>query len=879
MGAMSAMGAASPRRGRGPEVLMMSRQPPVGHKLSMSIEALHVGSVIDGRYEIMDILGEGGFGVVYKARQLATDQLVAVKVLVPTKITNVQRTTIEMRRFEREIRLVAQLQHPNIVRLLDAGRLRDGRLYMALEFIHGEELSDVLDREGRLEPFEAKFLMLQVLDALTAAHGKGIIHRDLKPQNIMITRQGARRNAMVVDFGIGTLIEHARGEDMAVLTATGQILGTPSYMAPEQLRGVLTAQSDIYAWGLVFYECLTGRRAVYAPSVYEVIHEQMSDRPVPIHPALLDTDVGRLIYYATIKDLPSRYPSVEVLHQVLERCNTETEDLKLALAQVPLPTDQPPRNEGQPPRQAADGGGDFHDQATRAFDGPGAPSPPKHDQATRLIDPDAPSAHRPAPAPRDVPTQAIDISPDGAPSPAPPQRRPGSAKGERGVQTQAVAPRRAPKASGATSGVRLQPPKRRRPGDETINEPLPKRRAWAPIIWVLLSGLVAFGVVWSTGIGLPGQKAPAKPAPPITSRTSDQPGLTSPDLATSPVITPHPTRQVTSDPPDVSSPLDPQDVTDTPLTALSPTNTSPDDALSATAAPTGDPPIDALPNDKALIIDASPADPALTHEPPIDATPDVIDPPPRPTTPEIRLVTLPTLDATLGLNQEQLQEAVRRHGDPFAFDLQYGEGLLSAQTWPRPPLEVMTTELTWAQLAHSRHLMPDLDSICPSAEPLREGPALEAVIGVGASEATYICASLGMRLPTAREWEAIARGDEQRLYAFDGLLDPTKQAALARHRTPGALPWNQTPDGIYDLSGSTWEWVTCEDSPPELSYCTLSAPAPAPPQYVGLRGGSWLSKPFWWQTYIMGPAHPTTSPACFRGEDVGVRCVRDLTPP
>jgi serine/threonine protein kinase len=850
----------------------------------MSIEALHVGSVIDGRYEVMDILGEGGFGVVYKARQLATDQLVAVKVLVPTKITNVQRTTIEMRRFEREIRLVAQLQHPNIVRLLDAGRLRDGRLYMALEFIHGEELSDVLDREGRLEPFEAKFLMLQVLDALTAAHGKGIIHRDLKPQNIMITRQGARRNAMVVDFGIGTLIEHARGEDMAALTATGQILGTPSYMAPEQLRGVLTPQSDIYAWGLVFYECLTGRRAVYAPSVYEVIHEQMSDRPVPIHPALLDTDIGRLIFYATIKDLSARYPSVEVLHQVLERCNTETDDIKHALAQVPPPTDQPLRNEGQQQRQALDGGAGFHDQVTRAFDSErGAGSPQgaaKHDQATHLLDPDAPAASALAPriAGSDVATQALDLSAAPAASAAAPParapRRPGSAKEARGVQTQAVAARRAP---GATSAHKLQPPKRRRPGDETISEPA-KGRSWAPLVWVLLSGLVAFGVVWSMGIGMPRPATPAPAPPQSPSMSQGGAGLSARPSA---------------------DPTASADLTD-PTAALIPLSAEPD--ADPTTDPTTDPPTDsdpdglaaATPDPDALASPATSGLAAANTPPPPDPPPPQPPQPPQPLagaglpplrpSADIRLVQLPRLEgATLGLNDEQRAEAARRYGDAFAFDLQWGEGLLKAQAWTRPALEVMATELTWAQLQASRHLMPDLASLCPAAEPLRPGAPHEAVVGVGAGEAAYICASLGMRLPTSREWEAIARADEQRLYGFASAVEPTQLAALARHRTPGALGWNQTPDGIYDLSGGAAEWVTC-DTPPELSYCTPLAPGqPAQAQaqaqavYVGVRGGSWLSKPFWWQTYVMAPAHPTAAPACLRAEDIGVRCVRSTS--
>src|SRR5207247_5342605 len=198
---------------------------------------LSIGSIFEARYEILGQLWEGSFGRVYKGRQLSTRQVVAIKVLrfwegdAPANVEN------QIARFRREMRLCAELSHPNIVRLIDSGESGDGRLYAVLEYVPGSTLREILAREGRLGWELARHLMTQVLDALACAHARGVVHRDLKPENIMVTQTGAQRNALVLHFGLGGLAREVEDWSLPRLTATREILGTPAYAAPEQLRG------------------------------------------------------------------------------------------------------------------------------------------------------------------------------------------------------------------------------------------------------------------------------------------------------------------------------------------------------------------------------------------------------------------------------------------------------------------------------------------------------------------------------------------------------------------------------------------------------------------------------------------------------------------
>lgn len=212
------------------------------------------------QFEILECLGRGGMGVVYKARQKSLNRLVAIKILAPERVRDVRFEG----RFAREAELLAKLSHPRIVTIHDFGET-DGLCYLVMEFVDGVSLRDLL-REGKLEPAQALAIVPEICEALQFAHDKGIVHRDIKPENILLDRNG---HVKVADFGIAKLVSGSQGgesgaEDISVnaghLTEAGKVLGTPSYMAPEQSGepARVDHRADIYALGVVFYQMLTG---------------------------------------------------------------------------------------------------------------------------------------------------------------------------------------------------------------------------------------------------------------------------------------------------------------------------------------------------------------------------------------------------------------------------------------------------------------------------------------------------------------------------------------------------------------------------------------------------------------------------------------------
>jgi formylglycine-generating enzyme required for sulfatase activity/predicted Ser/Thr protein kinase len=274
------------------------------------------GYLLEGRYEIVSVLGRGGFGVVYKAKQKATGQLVAVKVLL-----NKNQEALAQARFEREMALIARLNHPNIVRLIDSGRMQGGKghLFAVLEFIEGESLAERIQRVGPLGVALTRRLMTQALEALAYAHQQGIIHRDLKPQNIMVTGKGALAQARVLDFGLAAMSKEARAEDYLSLTGSHQFQGTPGYMSPEQLtNGEVTPRLDLYAMGLVWVECLLGKPMMQASSLAAMIFLQLSKEPVPLPEPLRVTPLGPLLTAMTAKSYLARPSSAEEVLAAME---------------------------------------------------------------------------------------------------------------------------------------------------------------------------------------------------------------------------------------------------------------------------------------------------------------------------------------------------------------------------------------------------------------------------------------------------------------------------------------------------------------------------------------------------------------------------------
>src|SRR6185436_8683867 len=256
-----------------------------------------LGRTIAGKFLLEAVLGAGGSGTVYQARQIALDRVVALKLLR----REVAHDGQFLERFKREARAASRLDHPNSVRVLDFGQDQDSSLYLVMELVQGRTLYDVIDEEWPLEDGRIVRLLSQVLAALAVAHELGIVHRDLKPENIIVVRttgdEGEEaEQAKVCDFGIAALGAPLRapaaGEERRV-TLNGSFVGTPEYMSPEQVRGELGDQrSDLYALGVVLYHMLTGQVPFQDANPWTVAFRHTIDAPTPpstllrVHPGL-----------------------------------------------------------------------------------------------------------------------------------------------------------------------------------------------------------------------------------------------------------------------------------------------------------------------------------------------------------------------------------------------------------------------------------------------------------------------------------------------------------------------------------------------------------------------------------------------------------------
>lgn len=236
-----------------------------------------IGSVIADRYHIEKKLGEGGMGAVYLGEHVRMGRKSAIKVMTQAMANDPEAIA----RFNREAANAARINHHNVCGIYDFGETDDGTIYLAMEFIEGEALSDVLKREGALDPHRAADILEQTGAALQAAHDLGIVHRDLKPDNIMIAKgRDGKDLVKVVDFGIAKAMG---GEEGQKVTKTGLVVGTPEYMSPEQLSGdVLDGRSDIYSLALVLYRMLTGTLPFQADSAQETMIKRLTDEPLKL---------------------------------------------------------------------------------------------------------------------------------------------------------------------------------------------------------------------------------------------------------------------------------------------------------------------------------------------------------------------------------------------------------------------------------------------------------------------------------------------------------------------------------------------------------------------------------------------------------------------
>ncbi|MHB8623818.1 MAG: serine/threonine-protein kinase [Sulfuricaulis sp.] len=238
-------------------------QPPA----AALVASPDIANVLAARYEILDTLGEGGMGLVYRVRDRETSEILALKVLRP----EIAREPAMMERFKDEIRLARRITHKNVSRIYDFNRL-PSVTYLTMEYVDGESLHAYLKRAGKLPPARVINLAQQITAGLSEAHAQGVVHRDLKPENVMLARDGLVK---LMDFGIARALS-------GNTTATQTVIGTPGYMAPEQSQGKAVDQrTDLYALGLILYECLTGKRAFSGATPVEVALKQLKDRPVP----------------------------------------------------------------------------------------------------------------------------------------------------------------------------------------------------------------------------------------------------------------------------------------------------------------------------------------------------------------------------------------------------------------------------------------------------------------------------------------------------------------------------------------------------------------------------------------------------------------------
>ena len=264
-----------------------------------------------GRYHIIEQLGQGGMAVVFKAYDLKLERDVAVKVI---RTEMVQPAIFEqmLKRFEREARSLAKMEHPNIVSVFDYGD-HEGAPYLVMQYLPGGTLKH---HTGQPMPYlETIKLLLPIADALSYAHERNVLHRDVKPANILITDKGV---PMLSDFGIAKILE---SDQATQLTVTGMGLGTPHYMAPEQWRGQALAQTDVYALGVVFYELLTGRRPYDADTpaaILEMVLVEPLARPKDFVPGLPDA-VEKVLFKALAKKPGDRYPTMSEFAKALEQ--------------------------------------------------------------------------------------------------------------------------------------------------------------------------------------------------------------------------------------------------------------------------------------------------------------------------------------------------------------------------------------------------------------------------------------------------------------------------------------------------------------------------------------------------------------------------------
>ncbi len=292
----------------------------------------NIGRVVADRFEVKSLIGSGGMGSVYRARQVGLDRPVALKLLKEEASWDPDTVT----RFHREAKAMSLLQHGNTVRVFDFGQTSDGTLFLAMELLEGETLTKRLSREGCLDPILAIRVVQQVLRSLHEAHSKGIVHRDLKPDNIMLAGVDGHAEPVVkvLDFGIAKVFEGENQFDQ-LETQAGTVFGTPRYMSPEQAQGKsLDPRSDLYSVGVLLYQLLTGVPPFQDEEAVVVMAKHIRDKPEPpikVAPTRpISASLNKAVLKALEKDPAKRFQDAKAFTKGLEACVKDIEAFKSA---------------------------------------------------------------------------------------------------------------------------------------------------------------------------------------------------------------------------------------------------------------------------------------------------------------------------------------------------------------------------------------------------------------------------------------------------------------------------------------------------------------------------------------------------------------------
>ena len=278
-----------------------------------------LGQVLKDSYRIEQQIGVGGMGTVYRAVQMPLGRDVAVKAMLPT----LQSTPSLVQRFFQEAKLLSQLSHPNVVGIIDFGNTDTGMIYMVMEYLDGSTLRQIVPRGEGLPLARTVGLMQQICAGVGAAHRCNLVHRDLKPDNIFVSRDaGGQEVVKVLDFGIARVLE---SEQHTRLTQTGLLMGTPGFIAPEQIESTseADARSDVYALGAILYFMLTGRRPYHGATPHSILVQQLQEAP-SVDPGILSEPLAAVVLKAMHRDVDARYQSAEDIVVALAEADNET---------------------------------------------------------------------------------------------------------------------------------------------------------------------------------------------------------------------------------------------------------------------------------------------------------------------------------------------------------------------------------------------------------------------------------------------------------------------------------------------------------------------------------------------------------------------------